>query len=98
FIAEYAHSTNNSDVAGKVSGQAYRLEAQGEIFSGLQGRAYYTSVDPGFANNATISFAPGQTRYGAQLTGKVTTTTNLRLQYDHEDNFGIAPEVRNTFE
>ncbi len=98
LIAEYAHSTNYSDVLGKVSGQAYRLEAQGNPFPGVQGRAYYTSVETGFANNATISFVPGQTRYGAQITGKVTTSTNLRLQYDHEDNFGIAPQVQNTFD
>jgi hypothetical protein len=96
--AEYAHSRNNSEVTGRVSGQAYRLELQGELFTGLQGRSYYNSVDTGFANNATTSFTPGQTRYGAQLNGRITTSTNLRLQYDHEDNFGIAPEVKNTFE
>ncbi|BCL38393.1 TonB-dependent receptor [Nostoc sp. MS1] len=98
LIAEYAHSTNNSDVMGLVSGQAYRFEAQGTIFAGLQGRAYYRYADTGFANNATISFTPGQTRYGAQLIGKVSQTTNLRLQYDHEDNFGIAPQPLDTFE
>jgi hypothetical protein len=98
IIAEYAHSRNNSELTGQVSGQAYRLEAKGTLFPGLQGRTYYNTVSTGFANNATTSFSPGQTRYGAQLTGKVTTSTNLRLQYDHEDNFGIAPQPRNTFE
>ncbi|MEJ1930275.1 TonB-dependent receptor [Nostoc sp. NIES-2111] len=98
LIGEYAHSTNNSDVMGLVSGEAYRLEAQGQIFAGLQGRAYYRYADTGFANNATISFVPGQTRYGAQLIGKLSQTTNLRLQYDHEDNFGIAPQPLDTFE
>ena len=98
LIAEYAHSTNDSDVMGKVSGEAYRLEAEGKIANGIQGRAYYRYADTGFANNATISFVPGQTRYGAQLTGKLTSTTNLRVQYDHEDNFGIAPQPLDTFE
>ncbi|QLE55414.1 TonB-dependent receptor [Nostoc sp. TCL26-01] len=98
IIAEYAHSTNDSDIMGRVSGEAYRLEAQAQIFKGLQGRAYYRYADTGFANNATISFVPGQTRYGAQLTGKVSTTTNVRVQYDHEDNFGIAPQPLDTFE
>ncbi|AFY49179.1 hypothetical protein Nos7524_3384 [Nostoc sp. PCC 7524] len=98
LTAEYAHSSNDSDVIGNVSGEAYRLEAQGEIFRGLQGRAYYRYADTGFANNATISFVPGQTRYGGQLTGKVSTTTNIRVQYDHEDNFGIAPQPLDTFE
>ncbi|BAY34857.1 hypothetical protein NIES2107_67670 [Nostoc carneum NIES-2107] len=98
LIAEYAHSSNNSDVMGKVSGEAYRLEAEGQIFKGIQGRAYYRYAGTGFANNATISFVPGQTRYGAQLTGQVSATTNIRLQYDHEDNFGIAPQPLDTFE
>ncbi|HEY9801681.1 MAG TPA: TonB-dependent receptor [Leptolyngbyaceae cyanobacterium] len=98
LIAEYAHSTNNSDMMGLVSGEAFRFEAQGQIFAGLQARAYYRYADTGFANNATISFTPGQTRYGAQLIGKVSQTTNLRLQYDHEDNFGVAPQPLDTFE
>ncbi|MEH2418545.1 TonB-dependent receptor [Nostoc sp.] len=98
LIAEYAHSTNDSDVVGKVSGDAYRLEAEGEIANGIQGRAYYRFADTGFANNATISFVPGQTRYGAQVTAKLTSTTNVRAQYDHEDNFGIAPQPLDTFE
>lgn len=98
LIAEYAHSTNHSDVTGQVSGSAIRLEAQGQITRGLLGRAYYRFADTGFANNATVSFVPGQTRYGAQLTGQVTPSTNLRVQYDHEDNFGIAPQPLDTFE
>ncbi|MEA5580400.1 TonB-dependent receptor [Nodularia harveyana UHCC-0300] len=98
LIGEYAHSTNDSDLMGLVSGQAYRLEAEGDIFNGLQGRAYYRFADTGFANNATVSFVPGQTRYGAQLTGKLTSTTRARLRYDHEDNFGIAPQPLDTFE
>jgi hypothetical protein len=98
FIAEFARSRNNSELMTDVKGDAYRLEAEGQIFKGLQGRAYYRFADTGFANNATISFVPGQTRYGAQLTGKLSESTNLRLQYDHEDNFGIAPQPLNTFE
>jgi hypothetical protein len=98
LIAEYAHSTNDSDVVGKVSGDAYRLEAEGQIANGIQGRAYYRFADTGFANNATISFVPGQTRYGAQVTAKLTSSTNVRVQYDHEDNFGIAPQPLDTFE
>lgn len=97
-IAEYAHSSNDSEFLGPVSGSAYRIEAEGEIANGIQGRAYLRSAGTGFANNATISFVPGQTRYGAQITGKLSQTTNLRLQYDHEDNEGIAPRVLNTFE
>ncbi|WP_009631936.1 hypothetical protein [Synechocystis sp. PCC 7509] len=98
LIAEYAHSTNESDVMGKVSGSAYRIEAEGEIAKNIQARAFYRSADPGFANDATISFVPGQTRYGADVTAKISDTTNLRVQYDREKNFGIAPQVRNTLE
>jgi hypothetical protein len=98
LIAEYAHSSNDSDVVGKVRGDAYRLEAEGKITNEIQARAYYRFADTGFANNATISFVPGQTRYGAQVTAKVTPTTNVRVQYDQEDNFGIAPQPLDTFE
>ncbi len=94
FIAEYAHSRNNSDAVGNVNGQAYRAELNGKITEGITGRAYYKTADTGFANNATISFVPGQTRYGVDVTGKLTNTTNLRLNYDHEDNFGVAPQAR----
>ncbi|MBD2492992.1 TonB-dependent receptor [Nostoc sp. FACHB-280] len=98
LIAEYAHSTNDSEVIGKVSGAAYRLEAEGQISNTIQGRAYYRFADTGFANNATISFVPGQTRYGGQVTARLSQTTNFRAQYDHEDNFGIAPQPLDTFE
>lgn len=98
LIAEYAHSKNDSEIMGKVSGSAYRVEAVGEIAKGIQGQAYLRSAGTGFSNNATISFVPGQTRYGAQVTGKVSDTTNLRLQYDHEDNKGIAPQPLDTLE
>lgn len=98
LIAEYAHSKNDSDVMGSVAGSAYRIEAEGEIANGIQGRAYYRSAETGFANNATISFVPGQTRYGAEVRAKVSPTTDVRVQYDHEDNRGIAPQPVTTFE
>ncbi|MBD2101038.1 TonB-dependent receptor [Leptolyngbya sp. FACHB-261] len=95
LIAEYAHSSNDSEVLGPVSGSAYRIEAESTLIEGIRGRAYYRSADTGFANNATISFVPGQTRYGLQLAGQVSSTTNVRVQYDHEDNRGIAPRPLN---
>lgn len=98
LIAEYAHSTNTSDVMGLVNGSAYRIEAEGKIAKGIQARAFYRSADAGFANDTTISFVPGQTRYGANVTAKVSETTNLRFQYDHEKNFGVAPQPLNTLE
>jgi hypothetical protein len=94
LIAEYAHSRNNSDSVGNVNGEAYRAELQGELFKGVQGSAYYKTASAGFANNATISFVPGQTRYGAKVTGRLTDSTRLRFNYDHEDNFGVAPRAR----
>lgn len=97
LIAEYARSQNDSEMMGEVSGSAYRLEAEGEIAKGIQGRAYWRSTDTGFSNNATTSFVPGQTRYGAQVTGQVAAKTNVRLQYDHEDNRGIAPQPLDNF-
>ncbi|MEB3291954.1 MAG: TonB-dependent receptor, partial [Synechococcales bacterium] len=96
LIAEYAHSQNDSEFLGPVSGSAYRVEIDGQIAKGIQGRAYYRSTETGFANNATTSFVPGQTRYGAQIAAAVSPTTHLRLQYDHEDNRGIAPRPLTT--
>lgn len=97
-IAEYAHSSNRSDVLGLISGSAYRLEANAQIGSKIAVRGYYRHTDTGFANDATVSFVPGQTRYGAEVTGNVSTTTKLRVQYDHEDNTGIAPRRLDTFQ
>lgn len=91
LIAEYAHSTHWSDTLGKISGSAYRIEVAGKIGQNIDGRAFYRHVDSGFANDATYSFTPGQTRYGAQITAKVSPTTNLRFQFDHERNQGTAP-------
>lgn len=94
IIAEYAHSTNMADAASdRVSGSAYRIVARGEIFKGLTGEAFYRTAEAGFSNNATLSFVPGQTRYGAALTGQVASKTRIAVKYDHEDNFGIAPQV-----
>ncbi|WP_414621401.1 hypothetical protein [Calothrix sp. CCY 0018] len=98
IIAEFARSRNDSNEMGMVEGEAVRAEAEAEFIKGLRARAYYRFADTGFANNATISFVPGQTRYGAQINGRVTNTTNLRFQYDHEDNFGVAPQRIDTFE
>ena len=98
LIAEYAHSRNNSDIVGEVDGSAYRFEANSEILGGLLGRAYYRKADTGFANDSTISFVPGQTRYGAQLSGNVSDSTRFRVQYDHEDNEGTAPRPIDTLQ
>ncbi len=94
ILGEYAHSSHNSLAFGNVSGSAYRVEALANITPSLQGQAYYRSVTENFANNATFSFAPGQTRYGGNLLSKITGTTNFNINYDHEINFGLAPAQR----
>ncbi|NEO71011.1 hypothetical protein [Moorena sp. SIO3H5] len=97
LITEYAHSTNDSDELGLVSGSAYRVQLDGKFSDAFSGKAYLRSTETGFANNATVSFVPGQTRYGAQFQAKVTDTTNFRVQVDRETNRGIAPRVVNSF-
>jgi len=97
IVGEVARSAHNSPFLGYVSGYAYRLEAEGVFNSIFRGRAYFKSVDENFSNDATFSFVPGQTRYGAQVVGAVSPTTQLSLSYDHEDNFGVAPLVRTGF-
>ena len=91
LIAEYANSTNEFDLSGPISGSAYRLELDGSAGDWLTGRAYFRSTDAGFSNNATTSFQPGQTRYGAQASVQVAENTSVRAQFDREDNFGVAP-------
>jgi hypothetical protein len=99
IVAEYAHSRNTADVLrGNVSGSAYRFEATGQILKNLYGRAYFRAADTGFANDATISFVPGQRRYGIELKAKITDKTALSLTVDHEDNQGIAPRPITTLE
>jgi hypothetical protein len=97
-IAEYAHSTNRSDILGLVGGSAYRVEANAALAPNWQARGYFRQADTGFANNATVSFVPGQTRFGAEVTGKILSKTNFRLQYDRERNVGIAPQPLNTLQ
>ena len=98
LIAEYAHSSNDSEFLGRVSGSAYRLEADVNLGEGFQGRAYYRHADTGFSNNATVSFVPGQTRYGAQVQARLSATTTARVQYDREINKGIAPRPLESLE
>jgi hypothetical protein len=94
LTAEYAKSTNATTFDGRsVDGAAYRLEAQTKLSEAIQGRAFYRSAEAGFSNNATSSFVPGQTRYGAEATTKIAANTNLRVQIDRENNNGIAPAV-----
>jgi hypothetical protein len=91
LIAEAAQSRNSLETVRPVQGEAYRVEVQNAFTPNLAGRAYWQSVSPGFTNNATTSFVPGQTRYGAEVQAQVSDTTRLRVQVDHEDNYGVAP-------
>ncbi len=91
LIGEYVRSENDSELLGFVTGSAMRFELNSEIFSGILGKVYYSKAETGFANNATISFVPGQTKYGTQLTAKLTPSTSVQFQYDKEDNLGVAP-------
>jgi hypothetical protein len=94
ITAEYAKSTNATSFDGRsVDGAAYRAEANLKPSESIQGRAFYRSTEPGFSNNATSSFVPGQTRYGAEVNTKVAANTNVRVQIDRENNNGIAPAV-----
>jgi hypothetical protein len=92
IITEYAHSRHTADsLAATVSGSAYRVDIVSAPFKTVKFHGFYRNAEAGFANNATLSFVPGQTRYGAEVTAKVSSKTKLRFLFDHEDNFGIAP-------
>jgi hypothetical protein len=96
LIAEYAHSDNNFTNT-EVGGSAYRVDLQGELAKGIQGKAYYRSAEAGFTNNATTSFIPGQSRYGVQASAALSPQTTVRAQYDREVNKGIAPQPTTLF-
>ncbi|MEO1691959.1 MAG: hypothetical protein AAFR63_10585, partial [Cyanobacteria bacterium J06631_6] len=87
---EYANSENET-IFADASGSAYRFEGKVKFSNQILGRAYYREASEGFANNATLSFVPGQTRYGSELTAKVAENTDLRLLYERQENKGIAP-------
>ncbi|MEO0854337.1 MAG: TonB-dependent receptor, partial [Cyanobacteria bacterium J06648_11] len=93
LIAEYAHSSNDSSTLGDISGSAYRLEFNGQFSEKVTGRAYWRTAEEGFSNDATTSFVPGQTRYGAEVRADFSTSTTFRFQFDREENFGTAPQV-----
>jgi hypothetical protein len=97
LFAEYAHSTNDSELLGLVTGEAYRIELNARG-GPLTGRAYYRTTDSGFANDATTSFVPGQTRYGTQLSSRLTSTTRLNFNFDREENSGVAPRPITQFD
>lgn len=98
LVAEYARSNNSLDFATPVSGNAYRVEIEAKPTDNISGRAYFKRADVGFSNNATTSFVPGQTRYGAEVLAAVSKNTKLRASFDHEDNFGVAPRPLDLFE
>ena len=90
LIAEYANSDNQT-IFADASGSAYRFEGDVKFSNNIHGRAYYNKAEEGFANNATLSFVPGQTRYGSELTAQIANNTNLRFLYERQDNEGVAP-------
>ena len=98
LIAEVARSANRADGTGNVAGTAYRLSAEVSPARGVQATAYLHSTGTGFSNDATTSFVPGQTRYGGEVSAALSPTTRLRVQADHEDNKGIAPQPAATLE
>ena len=93
LTAEIAQSSSDFADLDEVEGTAYRVELDGNLGESINGRAYYRSTDAGFSNLATTSFVPGQTRYGAEVTGQIGRTTALRARYDRETNSGRAPRV-----
>ncbi|MGD1875114.1 MAG: hypothetical protein ACFB02_18925 [Mastigocoleus sp.] len=97
IIGEFARSTSNPITGADVEGNAYRIEANGKISNSFEGAAYYRSVEPSFNNNATFSFFPGQTRYGASLLARASKSTSFKVSYDVEENFGTAASNVVTF-
>jgi hypothetical protein len=98
LIAEYANSANGTTLSPLVNGSAYRFDWQHQFSESIHAHAFYRRADEGFSNNATSSFVPGQTRYGGDVQTKISENTSLKFQYEHQDNFGIAPRPIDTLE
>jgi hypothetical protein len=96
--AEYGRSESVSPEFGFVSGSAYRLELDARLSETIRASAFYRSADPGFNNNATLSFTPGQTRYGAKIDAILSNETSIRAAVEREENRGIAPTPTNSLE
>lgn len=94
-VGEFAHSSFSAPGVD-LQGEAFRIEADGEIFDNVLGRAYLRSVDEGFRNSATSTFRPGQTRWGLGVNAGIGETTRVRAQYDQESNYGVTPAVLTT--
>jgi hypothetical protein len=93
ITAEYARSTNNTGVGTNVSGNAIRVDGQYKFSDATTGRSYFRTTEAGFSNNSTTSFVPGQTRYGVDLSTKLSDRTTIRAQFDREENRGKPPLV-----
>lgn len=87
LVAELAHSNLDNPTVNE-DGTAFRVEATANITDDLAGTAYFRDADSGFRNEATTSFRPGQTRWGAQLGYNLSSDTQLQLQFDREENRG----------
>ncbi|MGG6294635.1 TonB-dependent receptor [Leptolyngbya sp. AN02str] len=91
IVGEIARSSRDLPGVGTQTGTAYRLEANTPLGNSVRAQLLYRSVDETFANDATTSFRPGQTRLGAALAASVTPSTQLQLRYDFEENYGTSP-------
>lgn len=98
LTGEYGYSESISPELGLVTGSAYRLELEAVLGEKVKARAYYRSTDAGFTNNASLSFTPGQTRYGASLDAALSPDTTVRASVEREENRGVAPVPKNLLE
>lgn len=94
-IGEFANSSLTTPSIDQ-NGNAYRLEASGSVFENVFARAYLRSADDGFRNDATTSYRPGQTRWGAAVNAAVGPDTTVRAAFDQETNSGVTPQVLTT--
>ena len=97
ITGEYANSENKT-VFADASGSAYNFEGEVKFSREILGRAYYREASPGFSNNATLSFVPGETRFGSELTAKVAQSTDLHFKYERQENKGVAPRALDELE
>ena len=83
LTAELARSQADGSGAS-LRGCAYRVNFDSATTAQVSAHVYMQRTDSGFVNNATLSFVPGQTFYGADVSARVSTVSRLFAGWDSQ--------------
>ncbi len=81
LTAELARSQAEGSDAS-LRGSAYRFNFDSAATAKVSAHVYLQRTDSGFVNNATLSFVPGQTFYGADVNARMSAVSRLFAGWD----------------